>query len=230
MHHRFADNSAVLCSLDIVEALRTLAPGAHSCSTCSGLPFQLHHCRWQQSFDRTSTLHTCCAKVSISTNMRRFGITSFVYRRRKPFHPQRLRQTVTRWMPVQHNLDSGTTQQPADNKSPIATVMRSKGFMWLSSGHATAFYWSHAGQHFEIRCVCLCVCVCLSASMRLLLSVHMLCLTCADAVHVSSAAAVNNRTRAQAVEQWAFECILLKPQGPASLDEVCTSSLSRSIC
>ncbi|KAF6258024.1 hypothetical protein COO60DRAFT_1165009 [Scenedesmus sp. NREL 46B-D3] len=23
--------------------------------------------------------------------------------------------------------------------------------MWLSNKHTTAFYWSHAGQHFEIR-------------------------------------------------------------------------------
>lgn len=30
-------------------------------------------------------------------------------------------------------------------------VLRSKGFIWMSNSHATAFYWSHAGQHFEIR-------------------------------------------------------------------------------
>ena len=30
-------------------------------------------------------------------------------------------------------------------------VLRSKGFMWMSNSHATAYYWSHAGQHFEIR-------------------------------------------------------------------------------
>ncbi len=23
--------------------------------------------------------------------------------------------------------------------------------MWLASSHSTAYYWSHAGQHFEIR-------------------------------------------------------------------------------
>ena len=23
--------------------------------------------------------------------------------------------------------------------------------MWMSNSHATAYYWSHAGQHFEIR-------------------------------------------------------------------------------
>lgn len=31
------------------------------------------------------------------------------------------------------------------------TVLRSKGFMWMSNSHSTAYYWSHAGQHFEIR-------------------------------------------------------------------------------
>jgi len=35
--------------------------------------------------------------------------------------------------------------------SPIKTVLRSKGFMWIANSHTTAFYWSHAGQHFEIR-------------------------------------------------------------------------------
>lgn len=35
--------------------------------------------------------------------------------------------------------------------SALPAVMRSKGFMWMASSHATAYYWSHAGQHFEIR-------------------------------------------------------------------------------
>ncbi len=26
-----------------------------------------------------------------------------------------------------------------------------QGFLWMSNAHATAYYWSHAGQHFEIR-------------------------------------------------------------------------------
>jgi hypothetical protein len=35
-----------------------------------------------------------------------------------------------------------------------------QGFLWMSNAHTTAYYWSHAGQHFEIRdegdwCVCL---------------------------------------------------------------------------
>lgn len=26
-----------------------------------------------------------------------------------------------------------------------------QGFLWMSNAHTTAYYWSHAGQHFEIR-------------------------------------------------------------------------------
>ena len=32
----------------------------------------------------------------------------------------------------------------------VQKVLRSKGFMWMSHSHGTAFYWSHAGAHFNI--------------------------------------------------------------------------------
>lgn len=90
-----------------------------------------------------------------TTAAARFGILSFVYLRRRPFHPQRLKDLVLRWMPVSLNktLDAGKGEAaaPEAEASPIRTVLRSKGFMWLSNGHTTAYYWSHAGQHFEIR-------------------------------------------------------------------------------
>lgn len=61
----------------------------------------------------------------------------------------RLREMVLRWLPVATNKAlQGET--PAEG-SPIKTVLRSKGFMWMSHNHTTAYYWSHAGQHFEIR-------------------------------------------------------------------------------
>jgi G3E family GTPase len=57
---------------------------------------------------------------------------------------------VLRWMPVAQNAETGNAA-PAAGASPIKAVLRSKGFMWMSHNHMTAFYWSHAGQHFEIR-------------------------------------------------------------------------------
>lgn len=85
-----------------------------------------------------------------TTAAERFGIRSFVYKRRLPFHPQRLREMVLRWLPVSSN-SALEGQAPGAGESPIKTVLRSKGFMWMSHSHTTAFYWSHAGQHFEIR-------------------------------------------------------------------------------
>lgn len=85
-----------------------------------------------------------------TTAASRFGIRSFVYSRRRPFHSQRLKQMVLKWLPVSSNaaIDG---EKPAAGPSPIKSVLRSKGFMWMSHTHGTAFFWSHAGQHFEIR-------------------------------------------------------------------------------
>jgi len=35
--------------------------------------------------------------------------------------------------------------------SPLAKIVRSKGFVWLSQHPDNSMYWSHAGAHFEIR-------------------------------------------------------------------------------
>ncbi|MFA9479147.1 zinc metallochaperone GTPase ZigA [Phycisphaerales bacterium AB-hyl4] len=53
-----------------------------------------------------------------------YGITSFVYRRRRPFHPERLMQM----------LDNG-----------LPGVLRSKGYLWLATRPQHCGVWSQAG-------------------------------------------------------------------------------------
>lgn len=59
-----------------------------------------------------------------------YGISSFVYRQRIPFHPQRL----------MHLIQSSTFRQ----------VLRSKGYIWLASRPAHVGVWSKAGRFLGV--------------------------------------------------------------------------------
>ena len=82
----------------------------------------------------------------------RFGIESFVYARRRPFAPSRL-GAVLRELPADVSAALGGeapgTAGGSDLGAALATLVRSKGFLWLASSHDAAYYWSHAGAFFN---------------------------------------------------------------------------------
>ncbi|CAM9197284.1 unnamed protein product [Pylaiella littoralis] len=108
-----------------------------------------------------------------TTAAKRFGIDNFVYRQRRPFHPQRL-EGVLKNMPSSANLalsgvaagavtgaaegaaaaagGSGGNENDALRRA-LGKLVRSKGFMWLAFSDKAAMYWSHAGASFEVLCL-----------------------------------------------------------------------------
>lgn len=91
----------------------------------------------------------------------RFGITSFVYKRRRPFHPVRFSMFLNSIgklsikgvsdVKVADALSGGSestaTSASSGGKYPL---LRSKGFVWMGTSAHAAYFLSHAGQYLEM--------------------------------------------------------------------------------
>ena len=93
-----------------------------------------------------------------TTAEERFGITSFVYQRRRPFHPARFSMFLQSLGQLSVNgiseLSSVRTISNDDQQHSLPTarrsLLRSKGFVWMGTSSSAAYFMSHAGQYLEL--------------------------------------------------------------------------------
>ncbi len=78
------------------------------------------------SFDRAASFAEWLTEEPHTPETEEYGISSFVYRARKPFHPQRLYDVL--------------------ESTLLDNVLRSKGFTWLATRHNQVAVWSQAGR------------------------------------------------------------------------------------
>lgn len=98
-----------------------------------------------------------------------YGISSFVYRGRRPFHPQRLWDFINTELSVASDSSDDDDGIAADNNTPASTtpplstpfrratsapappcILRSKGFFWLATRPMETLVWSQAGGLFQM--------------------------------------------------------------------------------
>lgn len=97
-----------------------------------------------------------------TTAEQRFGITSFVYKRRRPFHPLRFSQLLqdmgtlsvtavaemNKLGPVPDSEDIAAQRQEVHRAK--RAILRSKGFVWMSTSTQAAYFMSQAGQYLDL--------------------------------------------------------------------------------
>ena len=98
----------------------------------------------------------------------RFGISSFIYRARKPFHPERLFSLFLKpffmtgmYDPAKNLNDAGNCDMDSKQseaatkqdkrKAQMGELMRSKGFIWMASSMFLKAAWQQAGNVLDIK-------------------------------------------------------------------------------
>lgn len=114
------------------QVIRRLNPRAeilHSTESQVSLPKIVGTGRFQRSEAETMPQWLAVPRGEEETETEEYGISNFVYRRDRPFHPKRLTEVLD------DDMDEGL----------FSGVLRSKGLLWIASRNDWAYDWSQAG-------------------------------------------------------------------------------------
>lgn len=86
-----------------------------------------------------------------------YGISSFVYRQKLPFHPRRLYDLFfasdSKLRKLQKKIELNLElSKDEEVLKPLLSVVRSKGFCWMGSRTNLSGVWSQAGRVFSMSC------------------------------------------------------------------------------
>ena len=87
-----------------------------------------------------------------------YGISSFIYKQRVPFHPKRLYDLFfspeSNLTKLQKKVELGKEELNKEEKIlvPLLSVVRSKGFCWIGSRTDLSGIWSQAGRLYKLSC------------------------------------------------------------------------------
>ncbi len=122
---------------EVTTLLRTLNPGAALRTTSRGvLPVDQLLGAERFDLDAVSSSAGWLRELSLGgpggrrSESDEYGVTSFVWRRDRPLHPERLLEVI---------------------EEGLAGVVRSKGFLWIATRHDQMALLSHAGQQVELE-------------------------------------------------------------------------------
>ncbi|MBN8617540.1 MAG: GTP-binding protein [Anaerolineae bacterium] len=134
-------NVLVLNKTDLVEGddlqrvealLRRMNPHANLIQTSFGqIPLKEVLNTHRFDFDQAAAFDEWLSGKEHTPETEEYGVSSFVYRARRPFHPQRLLDVL------ESDLLNG--------------VIRSKGFIWLATRHNLVGIWSQAGEVISLE-------------------------------------------------------------------------------
>ncbi len=83
-----------------------------------------------------------------------YNISSFVYRARRPFHPERLRNFIDPLFTLEGNYENWTQFGSAASLSASNSygwILRSKGFTWLASHPDIMIEWNNGGYCLQLN-------------------------------------------------------------------------------